>query len=149
VPINCPTAAELTDAVREFLKADVLPLLGGGDAAGDAARHRYHLLVTLNALSIVARELSLGPALDAAERERLTALVGPGGTLADANRRLCARIRAREMSHRDPALLDHLLKTTMGKMSIDNPRYATYLAALAARPEEHARTSVGPAPPSK
>jgi hypothetical protein len=133
VPINSPTAAELTQAVQEFLKADVLPLLGAGEAR-DSSRHKYHLLVTLNALTIIARELTLGPALDEAERQRLTALVGPEGALPEANRRLCARIRAREMSYRDPALLEHLLKTTMGKMAIDNPRYATYLAALAAQP---------------
>ena len=148
MPINSPTAAELTDAVQEFLKADVLPLLGA-EGARDGGRHKYHLLVTLHALAIIARELTLGPALDEAERERLSALVGPAGTLADSNRRLCARIRAREVSYRDPALLEHLLKTTMGKMSIDNPRYATYLAALTPQSEQRTGASAGPAPSSK
>ena len=134
MPINCPSAAELTEAVQEFLKAEVLPLLGASEDAREGGRHKYHLLVSLNALAIIARELALGPTLDEAERERLTALVGPADTLVEANRRLCARIRAREVSYRDPPLLEHLLSTTLGKMSIDNPRYATYLAILAAQP---------------
>jgi hypothetical protein len=45
-----PSAGELTAAVREFLESEVLPGL-------EDARLRYRMLVALNALSIVEREL--------------------------------------------------------------------------------------------
>ena len=49
-----PTAAELATAVREFLEAEILPLL-------DDQRLRFRTLVAMNALSITAREAP-GPA---------------------------------------------------------------------------------------
>jgi hypothetical protein len=122
MPENSPTALELLTAVEEFLQADVLPALRGSD--------RYHLQVALNALTIVGRELAAGAALDEAERQRLAALLGTSGSLEEARRMLCERIRARELGYRDPRLMQHLVATTMGKMSIDNPKYATYLQAV-------------------
>ena len=44
-----PTAGELAAAVREFLEAEILPLL-------EDHRLRFRMLVALNALGIVARE---------------------------------------------------------------------------------------------
>ncbi|MSO95688.1 MAG: hypothetical protein EXQ81_07825 [Thermoleophilia bacterium] len=44
-----PTAAELAAAVREFLEAEILPML-------DDHRLRFRTLVAMNALSIVERE---------------------------------------------------------------------------------------------
>lgn len=48
-----PGAGEILEAVSEFLRDEV--------AAADDARLRYHALVAVNLLSIVARELAAGP----------------------------------------------------------------------------------------
>lgn len=118
MPTNRPTSSELIQAVQSFLKTEVMPALGGST--------KYHLQVALTALSIVGRELTGADQLDAAEHARLRELLGMQGSREELNGMLCASIRARGFTYRDAALFDHLLKTTMGKMSIDNPKYATY-----------------------
>jgi hypothetical protein len=122
MPTNRPTSLELLHAVREFLKAEILPLLSGNE--------RYHLQVSLNALGILGRELATGARIEEAERQRLTSLLGVSDTPEQLNRLLGARIRDRQLSYRDPQLIDHLVRTAMDKMSIDNPKYASYLRAL-------------------
>ena len=52
-PYGRPTASELLDAVREYLTRDVM--------AATAGQLAFHARVAANALSIVARELELGP----------------------------------------------------------------------------------------
>ncbi|RDI73708.1 hypothetical protein Gocc_2621 [Gaiella occulta] len=49
-----PSAAELATAVREFLEAEILPVL-------DDQRLRFRTLVAMNALSIVEREAAPPP----------------------------------------------------------------------------------------
>jgi hypothetical protein len=124
MPANRPTGVELLNAVQGFLKTEVLPLLKGSE--------KYHLQVALNAVAIIGRELATGARLDEEEQQRLGSLVGVSGTREDLNRLLCLQIRERRQTYRDPQLMDHLLRTTMGKMSIDNPKYATYVRELAA-----------------
>jgi hypothetical protein len=122
MPTNSPTSVELLAAVQEFLRAHVLPQLTGSD--------KYHLQVSLNALAILAREFATAGALDDAEQARLHNLLGFSGTLEEGNRALCARITERKLTYRDNRLMDHLWQTAIGKMSIDNPRYATYVNAI-------------------
>ncbi|RTI21442.1 DUF6285 domain-containing protein, partial [Thermus scotoductus] len=52
-----PTAAELLQAVGEFLERELLPAL-------EDPRLRFQTLVALNALGIARRELALGEALE-------------------------------------------------------------------------------------
>jgi hypothetical protein len=121
MPSNRPTSAELLEAVQTFLKAEVLPALSGSS--------KYHVQVALSALGIVGREMAGADRLDAAERARLADLLHTEGSREELDRLLCARIRERQLTYRDAALVEHLRLTTMGKMSIDNPKYATYLHA--------------------
>jgi aminoglycoside phosphotransferase (APT) family kinase protein len=65
-PFGRPTAAELVEAVREYLERSVMERSEGGA--------RFEARVARNALSIVERQLALGPALEAAHAERLAAL---------------------------------------------------------------------------
>jgi hypothetical protein len=132
MPTNRPTNVELLNAVRDFLKAEVLPRLGGTE--------KYHLQVAVNALSILGRELTSGVQFDAAEQERLAALLGTAGTREVLNRLLCTRIRERQFPYCDPKLIDHLMRTAMAKMSIDNPKYATYVSTLAQSSADEPRT---------
>lgn len=122
MPTNLPSAAQLLDAVADHLSEDVLDKLSGHDA--------FNLRVAINALRILQRETTLGPALDEAERRRLAALLHRDGDRDALVADLCGRVRVDRLDHRDPALLDHLMQTALGKLSIDNPKYATYLRAL-------------------
>ena len=77
-PFGRPTAAELVEAVREYLDAE---LERGVDGA------RFERRVARNALGIAERELVLGPTLAAAHAARLAALGFAGdGALASALR---------------------------------------------------------------
>lgn len=115
---NRPTAAELIGAVATFVEQDVMPNLEGG--------LNFRCRVATNALRIIERELELAPDLDEAELKRLIELLGADGPLTDLNLELSERIRSGTISIDDPGLLDHLKRTTLGKASIDNPRYSGY-----------------------
>jgi hypothetical protein len=117
-----PSAAELVTAVREFLEEQAMPRLEG--------RTAFHARVAVNALAIVARQLELGPAAEAAERERLAALLGHDGPLDALNRDLCWRIRSGELGLETTGLVAHLRATTLDKLAVDQPRYSGYRRAL-------------------
>lgn len=112
-----PTAAELLDALREFLERDVMPILEG--------RVQFHTRVAVNVLGILERELTLGPALDDDERAALRALLGHAGDLRDLNVELAQRIRAGEFDDRHAELLGVLRETARAKLEIANPKYLT------------------------
>ena len=88
MPPSRPTAAELLDAVRDFLERDILPAL--------AADVRFQCRVAINVLATVRRELELGPEFESRERDRLAALLGETdarSSLDALNRRLARKIR--------------------------------------------------------
>jgi hypothetical protein len=116
-----PSAIELLQAVRSFIRDQAIPRLEG--------RAAFHARIAVNALAIVERGLELGPAHAASERERLEALLGRSGTLRELNRELCRRIRAGEMDLDTPGLPQHLRQTTLAKLAVDQPRYAAYRRA--------------------
>jgi hypothetical protein len=122
MPTNRPTMKELIEAVREFLEARVMPAVDQNIA--------FHTRVAVNTLGIVERELEKGPDLDQAEHERLRRLLKQDGGLKDLNAALCRQIREGLIDCRNPELMEHLRLTTLGRLSIDNPRYATYQRAL-------------------
>jgi len=119
-----PTAAELIDAVSEFISRDVAPTLTG--------RLAFHARVAVNVLAIVRRELLQGPDADRADAVRLAALLGEAGDPAALTEELCRRIAAGEIAPDDPALVDHLWATTLDTLAIDQPGYATYRRIIAA-----------------
>jgi hypothetical protein len=117
-----PSAAQLVAAVRDFLERVAQPELSGHSA--------FHARVAANALAIVERELALGAQQDAAERERLRALLGGDGPLEAQNRALCREIRAGRIARDTPGLLEHLRATTLAKLAVDQPGYSGYRRAL-------------------
>jgi len=117
-----PSAIELLQAVRHFIHDQAIPRLEG--------RAAFHARIALNALAIVERGLEIGPAQDAAERERLETLLARSGSLDELNRELCRRIRAGEMDQGSPGLVTHLRETTLAKLAVDQPRYAAYRRAV-------------------
>ena len=119
-----PDVQELLGAVRDFLRDDAMPQLEG--------RARLHARVAANVIGLVQRELALAPASDAAERERLRALLGRDGSLAELNGELARRIRAGGLSTADPTLREHLWATSLEKLAVDNPGYSAYRRAVSA-----------------
>jgi hypothetical protein len=114
-----PSATEILTAVREFIDKHAIPALSG--------RTAFHARVASNALSIVLRELELGPESARRELEGLRSLLGTSGTLEELNRELCRRIRAGELDPLDTALGHHLVQTTLSKVEIDQPGYSGFV----------------------
>jgi hypothetical protein len=117
-----PTPTELIKAVADFLRNEIAPVIKGHNA--------FKLRVGINALDLVTRQLALEQASDAAEAARLTQLLGMQGALDDLNRALAARIRSGEVDLQTPGLSDHLWRTTMDKLAVDQPNYASYKREL-------------------
>lgn len=111
-----PSIRELVEAVREFLENRAMPELKGHTA--------FHARVAANALAIVVRELEQGATVMQEERMRLSVLLGHDGTLENLNRELCRRIRSGEFTLSTPGLPEHLERTTLDKLAIDQPGYS-------------------------
>ncbi|HET8527314.1 MAG TPA: DUF6285 domain-containing protein [Gaiellaceae bacterium] len=83
-----PTAAELAEAILEFLGGEVLPTLTD-------RRLRFRTLVAMNALSIVYRELERLPLEDDAEQRALSARIRTGDVRDGDLARVTAEVEAR------------------------------------------------------
>jgi Domain of unknown function (DUF6285) len=117
-----PTPIELTKAVADFLRNDIAPLISGHRA--------FKLRVAINALDLVVRQLTLSEGSDNAEAVRLTQLLGIDGALIDQNRELAAKIASGEIDLNTPGLAAHLWQTTLDKLAVDQPNYASYKREL-------------------
>ena len=117
-----PTPTELIKAVADFLRNEITPEIRGHNA--------FKLRVGINALDLVTRQLALEGGGDAAEGARLKALLGIEGSLLDLNRALSDRIASGEVGLQTPGLADHLWQTTMDKLAVDQPNYASYKREL-------------------
>ncbi|MCS3898061.1 hypothetical protein M2171_007194 [Bradyrhizobium japonicum USDA 38] len=117
-----PTPTELTKAVADFLRNDITPLISGHQA--------FKLRVAVNILDLVTRQLTQEEGSDAEEVERLRALLGMDGSVADLNRALADRIAKGEIDLATPGLAEHLWATTMDKLAVDQPNYASYKREL-------------------
>jgi hypothetical protein len=117
-----PTPEELIRAVADFLRNDIAPVISGHDA--------FKLRVSINALDLVTRQLTLEQASDSAEKARLEELLGRQGSLGELNRMLADRIAKGEVDLQTPGLTEHLWQTTMDKLAVDQPNYASYKREL-------------------
>jgi hypothetical protein len=113
-----PTPTELIKAVADFLRNEIVPEIKGHNA--------FKLRVGINALDLVTRQLSLAEGGDAAELVRLKQLLGIDGALIDLNRELSEKIATGEVDLNTPGLAEHLWQTTMDKLAVDQPNYASY-----------------------
>ena len=91
-----PTPDELAEAIEEFLSGEILPVLTDH-------RLRFRLLVALNALGILRRELAALPPEDDAEA-----------------REFAAKIRAGEVP---PGTLERVKELVAARLNVDSPRY--------------------------
>jgi hypothetical protein len=113
-----PTPIELTKAVADFLRNDITPMISGHNA--------FKLRVAINILDLVTRQLTLQEGSDAAEADRLATLLGAEGSLMELNRALADRIASGEVDLKTPGLSEHLWQTTLAKLAVDQPNYASY-----------------------
>ncbi len=91
-----PTPDELAEAIEEFLAGEILPAL-------DDHRLRFRMLVALNALGILRRELAALPEQDDAEAHELA-----------------TQIRAGEVA---PGTLGRVKALVAARLNVDSPRY--------------------------
>jgi Domain of unknown function (DUF6285) len=117
-----PTPEELIKAVADFLRNDIAPGISGHNA--------FRLRVSINALDLVTRQLALAQGSDTAEAARLARLLGEQGTLGELNRMLADRIAKGEADLQTPGLAEHVWQTTMDKLAVDQPNYASYKREL-------------------
>ena len=83
-----PTPQELTEAILEFLGGEILPTLTD-------RRLRFRMLVAMNALSIVYRELEALPVADDSEERALARAIRAGDVPPGTLRRVKADVAAR------------------------------------------------------
>lgn len=106
-----PTAAELVDAVAEFLTDDVVVRLEG--------RTAFHARVAVNVLRIVQRELEQGGAVEETARSERQALPGAPADAAA----MAELIRSGALTSGDPALRAHLIRDVRARIAVDSPSY--------------------------
>ena len=112
--ITHPRTEELVEAVARWIDS-VRP--------GLDPRNAFLARVAVNVLGVVGRELTQGPGAEAAALERLSALLGHGGSFEDLNRELCEALKAGEMDAETPGLLAALKANALDQVAIDQPSY--------------------------
>lgn len=104
-----PTAAELVEAVQEFLTGQVV-----GQTEGALS---YHARVAANVLATVGRELAAG---EVPLQRRALALARLG---VRDERELCTAIRVGDLDDRDRAVRDVLAEGVVDRVSVANPSH--------------------------
>lgn len=113
-----PTAAELVEAVREFLTDQVMPATEGSTS--------YHARVAANVLAMVGRELAAG----ARPQQRRTLHLTRLGVHSEAE--LCSAIRAGGLDEVDE-LITTLAEGVVERVRVANPGYLVDAAGDAGR----------------
>ncbi|MBP7815975.1 MAG: protein kinase [Phenylobacterium sp.] len=114
--ITHPRTEELVEAVARWIDT-IRPELKPRDA--------FLARVAVNVLGVVQRELTLGPAAEIDAVERMSGLLGHGGSFEDLTAELCAKLRAGEMDASTPGLLAALRANAQDQVAIDQPNYAS------------------------
>jgi hypothetical protein len=83
-----PTAQELTEAIQEFLGGEILPTLTDH-------RLRFRMLVAMNALGIVYRELAALPVEDDTKQREVARKIREGDVPPGTLQRVKADVEAR------------------------------------------------------
>jgi hypothetical protein len=116
-----PSLIELVGAVQDFLQDKAMPELTG--------RTRFHARVAANVLAIIGREARFGDAFATAQHQRLQEILCQTGDLESLNRQFCDALACGTLDLNNSDVRTHLIKTTMGKLAIDQPNYAGYQRA--------------------
>ncbi len=109
IPSGPTTAAELVEAVGEFLRGDVM--------ADTVGRVSFHARVAANALAIVGRELAAKATLDDAQATMLAAVQ------ASSPAALAAAVRAGEHDHRLAETAQVVIGDVAARLAVANPKW--------------------------
>ena len=109
MPHDVPTAAQLVEAVREWIENDVAPNVSG--------RLSFHSRVASNVLAMVERELGSAKEDERGHADRLASL----GASTDAE--LADMIRSGSMDGRLAEILSVLTPSIRDKVRVANPKY--------------------------
>ena len=115
----------LLSAIQSFLIESAAPHLEG--------RNRFNARVAANALGIVQRELSMGPALRALDENAATQWLSTLETDATIAQQLSRALAKREIQD-DPAFFNYLKQRQLLVTAINNPKYASRSIAEARWP---------------
>jgi Domain of unknown function (DUF6285) len=119
-----PTTNELSDAVKEFLEQEILPTISD-------ARLKFRLLVAMNALNMISREVNLEESHSQTEFSSLKNLLGQDlpnpdsfsslkAVTLELNAELASRIRSGNVPTN---VFAHLEAVTRAKLTVTNPAY--------------------------
>ena len=123
--ITHPRTEELVESVRLWID-EIRPTLD--------PRNAFLARVAANALATVAREITEGPAAEAAAVAGMAGVLGHEGGYAELNAELCARIRSGELTAETPGLLAALTTMARDQIAIDQPSYRPEGTAPPAHP---------------
>ena len=112
--ITHPKTEELAESVRLWID-EIRPSLD--------PRNAFLARVAANAMATIYRELTQGPAAEAAAVAGMAAVLGHEGTHAELNTELCERIRSGELTVETPGLLAALQTMARDQIAIDQPSY--------------------------
>lgn len=113
--ITHPRTEELVEAVSGWIDGIRPSLTNPRDA--------FLARVAVNVLGVVRRELTEGPAAEAAATERLAAVLGHDGSFEALNAELCAALKSGEVDAETPGLLAALKANALDQVAIDQPNY--------------------------
>jgi hypothetical protein len=130
--LDQPHGADILAAVSRLLRDTLMPRL-----PPDAV---FQARVAANALDLVAREIRFGATVEREALQRLRTLLGHDGSLSELESELSLRIRDGEIDLQSPGVAAHLWETTLAKMKIDQPNYASYRRELEARAGQQQQT---------
>ncbi len=116
--IDVPHGADMLDAVARLLRDTLIPQLPADTV--------FQARVAANAVDLVAREMRLGGTAQTDATTRLKALLTLDASLPELEAELASRIHEGQVGADTPGLMDHLWATTLAKMAIDQPSYASY-----------------------
>ena len=116
--IDAPHGADMLDAVARLLRDTLIPQLPADTV--------FQARVAANAVDLVAREMRLGGTAQTDATTRLKALLTLDASLPELEAELASRIHEGQVGADTPGLMDHLWATTLAKMAIDQPSYASY-----------------------
>lgn len=129
-----PTVAELIEAAREHMEAQLIPLTRATDR-----KLYFQTLVAANVLKIAQREIDLSEAHAAEQWARLNLVLGEDKPLPPTPSAVREALSARNAQLTDAIesgkmddnadLFDHLIQTAIEQLTVANPKYLATLAA--------------------
>jgi hypothetical protein len=123
--LDKPPGDKLLAAVVQFLRTELMPSLEGSAL--------FKTRVAANVLELVGREFVGRAAIEEAEKARLERILGHIGSLESLNRELCTAIADGRITLQTEGLCEHLWQTTLDKLSIEQPTYASFKHVQAER----------------